>query len=70
MTNDQLIGKYTRLRQELKQAYAEPSSATRGGLIDRLAIELLTLERCIALLEAAPPDAPADVDVPSDRRAA
>ena len=37
MTNDQLIGKYTRLRQELTQAYAEPvASATRSGLIDRV----------------------------------
>lgn len=64
-------GKYARLRQELEQAYGEPvSSATRNGLIDRLASELLTLERRIALLQAAPPDATADVDVPSDRRAA
>ncbi len=55
MTNDQLIGKYTRLRQELTQAYAEPvESAARGGLVDRLACELMDLERRIALLQAPP----------------
>jgi len=71
MTNDQLIGKYTRLRQELTQAYAEPvSSAARGGLIDRLASELMDLERRIALLEAPPPVPVAEPDVPSDRLAA
>ena len=72
MTNDQLMGKYTRLRQELTQAYAEPvPSATRGGLIDRLASELMDLERRIALLQE-PPAAPivAEPEVPSDRLAA
>jgi hypothetical protein len=72
MTNDQLMGKYTRLRQELTQAYAEPvPSAARDGLIDRLASELLDLERRIALLQA-PPAAPivAAPDVPPDRLAA
>ena len=73
MTNDQLRGKYTRLRQELTQAYAEPvSSAKRSGLIDRLAAELLDLERRIALLDAPPPApvAPPELDVPPDRLAA
>jgi len=71
MTNDQLIGKYTRLRQELSQAYAEPvSSAARGGLIDRLASELMDLERRIALLEAPPPAPLAEPEVPPDRLAA
>ena len=72
MTNDQLMGKYTRLRQELTQAYAEPvASAARGGLIDRLASELMDLERRIALLQA-PPAAPivAAPEVPPDRLAA
>lgn len=72
MTNDQLIGKYTRLRQELTQAYAEPmSSATRSGLIDRLANELMDLERRIAVLQA-PPAAPvvAEPEVSPDRLAA
>jgi len=70
MTNDQLIGKYTRMRQELEQAYAEPvSSATRSGLIDRLAKELLDLERRIALLQP-PPAAPIELDGPPDRLAA
>ncbi len=55
MTNDQLTGKYSRLRQELTQAYAEPMSNTaRPGLIDRLASELMDLERRIALLQPAP----------------
>ena len=72
MTNDQLIGKYTRLRQELTQAYAEPvAGGTRSGLIDRLANELMDLERRIALLESSPA-APivAEPEVPSDRLAA
>jgi len=74
MTNDQLIGKYTRLRQELTQAYAEPvASATRGGRIDRLASELMELERRLALLQepalAAPIVAP-EADSGSDRLAA
>ena len=71
MTNDQLIGKYTRLRQELTQAYAEPvSSVARGGLIDRLASELMDLERRIALLETPPPAPVAEPDVSPDRLAA
>jgi hypothetical protein len=72
MTNDQLLGKYARLRQELTQALAEPtSSTTRSGLIDRLASELMDLERRIALLQAAPPAATAaEREVPSDRLAA
>ena len=74
MTNDQLIGKYTRLRQELTQAYAEPvPSATRSGRIDRLASELMELERRLALLQepalAAPIVAP-EADSGSDRLAA
>ena len=72
MTNDQLIGKYTRLRQELTQAYAAPvPSATRSGRIDRLASELMDLERRIAVLESAPA-APivAEPEVPPDRLAA
>lgn len=52
MTNDQLSGKYARLRHELAQAYEQPlSSATRSGLIERLAMELMDLERRLALLE-------------------
>jgi uncharacterized membrane protein YccC len=52
MTNDQLAGKYARLRQELAQAYGQPlSSATRSGLIERLAAELMELERRLALLQ-------------------
>jgi hypothetical protein len=72
MTNDQLIGKYTRLRQELTQAYAEPvSNGARGGLIDRLASELMDLERRLALLQALPAeDAMPELDAPSDRLAA
>ena len=72
MTNDQLIGKYTRLRQELTQAYAEPvSSNTRSGLIDRLASELMDLERRLALLQEAPAAPVAvELDVPPDRLAA
>ena len=71
MTNDQLIGKYTRLRQELTLAYAEPvPSSTRSGRIDRLAAELMELERRIALLQE--PSAPTAIshDLPPDRLAA
>jgi len=74
MTNDQLIGKYTRLRQELTQAYAEPVvSATRSGRIDRLAAELMDLERRLALLQEAAPAAPIaapEADSGPDRLAA
>jgi hypothetical protein len=71
MTNDQLIGKYARLRQELTQAYAEPEASTaRSGLIDRLASELMDLERRIALLQAPPPATVAEPEAPSDRLAA
>jgi hypothetical protein len=52
MNHEQLMGKYTRLRQELAQAYAEPvSSSTRSGLIDRLACELAEIEHALAQLE-------------------
>jgi len=71
MTNDQLIGKYTRLQQELAQAYAEPvASAARNGLIDRLALELMDLERRIALLQTPQPPAIKQIDTPPDRLAA
>ncbi len=49
MTNDQLSGKYARLRTELAEAYAEPEwSACRTGHIDRIANELLETERALA----------------------
>jgi hypothetical protein len=58
MTPDQLAGKYARLRHELEQAYAEPlSCGKRSGLIDRIAAELLDLERRLALLQAGSPAA-------------
>jgi hypothetical protein len=57
MTPDQLAGKYARLRHELAQAYSEPiSSHSRSGLIDRIAAELIELERRLALLEAGSPE--------------
>lgn len=72
MTNDQLIGKYRRLRQELTAACADSApSAARGGLIDRLANELMDLERRIAVLQESPA-APvvATPELPPDRLAA
>ncbi|HKX39671.1 MAG TPA: hypothetical protein VJO99_00820 [Burkholderiaceae bacterium] len=58
MTPDQLAGKYARLRHELEQAYAEPlSCGNRSGMIDRIAAELLDLERRLALLQAGSPEA-------------
>lgn len=71
MTNDQLMGKYMRLRQELTQAYAEPVvNATRSGLIDRLAAELMDLERRIALLQPAPAATATELGTSTDRLAA
>ena len=72
MTNEQLIGKYTRLRQELTAACAEPaSSAARGGLIDRLSNELMDLERRIAVLqESSVAPVVATPELPPDRLAA
>jgi hypothetical protein len=50
MTNDQLTGKYTRLRNELEAAYAEPGcNLGRGGRIDRIANELVEIERTLAV---------------------
>jgi hypothetical protein len=50
MTNDQLTGKYTRLRHELEVAYAEPGwSLGRSGRIDRIANELVEIERTLAV---------------------
>ena len=58
MTPDQLSGKYARLRHELELAYTEPpSNGSRSGLIDRIAAELLDLERRLALLQAGSPEA-------------
>jgi hypothetical protein len=57
MTPEQLAGKYARLRHELAQAYAEPlSNHSRSGLIDRIAAELLELERRLTLLQVGSPD--------------
>lgn len=54
MTNDQLEGKYARLRDELAAAYAEPISApTRSGRIERLAAELQEIEMRLAVLQGA-----------------
>lgn len=48
MTHDQLAGKYARLRYELDAAYAEPEwSACRIGRIDRIAGELVAVERML-----------------------
>jgi hypothetical protein len=53
MTNDQLMGKYGRLRQELADAYAEPVwSNTRHGRIERLVQELEETERQLAMSDS------------------
>ena len=50
MTNDQLTGKYARLRTELAAAYAEPTwNLGRAGRIDRIALELIQVERALAM---------------------
>jgi hypothetical protein len=49
MTHEQLNGKYTRLRAELAAAYAEPESCPgRSGRLDRIASDLVTIERTLA----------------------
>ena len=50
MTNEQLIGKYGRLRNELEAAYAEPvGHLGRAGRIDRIAGDLAEIERTLAV---------------------
>ncbi len=50
MTNNQLTGKYTRLRAELEADYAESAwSLGRSGRIDRIAGELAEIERTLAV---------------------
>jgi len=50
MTNDQLTGKYARLRTELEAAYAVPAwTLGRSGRIDRIADELVQIERVLAV---------------------
>ena len=53
MTDDQLTGKYARLRSELAAAYAEPAWSLgrtgRTGRIDRIADELAAIERTLAV---------------------
>jgi hypothetical protein len=51
MTNDQLNGKYARLKLELTQAFAAP--AWRVGQIDRLADDLADTERELAATQPA-----------------
>ena len=49
MTHDQWTGKYARLRNELDAAYGEPEwSSCRTGRIDRIAGELIEIERLLA----------------------
>ncbi len=50
MTDNQLTGKYQRLRAELEVAYAEPGWAMgRAGRIDRIANDLAVVERALAV---------------------
>ena len=50
MTNEQLIGKYERLRNELEAAYAEPvGHLGRAGRIDRITGDLAEIERTLAV---------------------
>jgi hypothetical protein len=50
MTNEQLIGKYARLRNELDAAYAEPAGHLgRAGRIDRITSDLAEIERTLAV---------------------
>jgi hypothetical protein len=50
MTNEQLIGKYGRLRNELEAAYAEPvGHLGRTGRIERITSDLTQIERTLAV---------------------
>jgi hypothetical protein len=50
MTNNQLTGKYARLRAELAAAHAESTwSMGRAGRIDRITSELAEIERTLAV---------------------
>lgn len=50
MTNNQLTGKYARLRAELAAAHSESSwSLGRAGRIDRIARDLSEIERTLAV---------------------
>lgn len=54
MTHDQLTGKYTRLRRELEAAYAERAwTPGRSGRIERIAGELIQIERALAVQRLA-----------------
>ena len=46
MTNEEALGKYKRLREELSAAYAEPSWDVAH--IDRITHELAVVERLLA----------------------
>jgi hypothetical protein len=48
MTFDELAGRYARLRRELAEAYAAPDWS--GALIDRLAAEIVSVERALGSL--------------------
>jgi len=47
----QLTGKYTRLREELANAYTAP--VWQSGMIDRLTEEILETERALATYQKA-----------------
>jgi hypothetical protein len=52
MSNEQLLGKHRRLRQELSAAYAKPSWDTAH--IARITSDLAVVERALALAGAQP----------------
>ena len=50
MTNEQMIGKYGRLRDELEAARAEPARHLgRSGRIDRITSDLAEIERSLVV---------------------
>ena len=55
MSNEELLGKHNRLREELSAAYAEPSWDTAH--IDRIASDLAKVERVLALRGSRPTQA-------------
>ena len=76
MTDNQLTGKYSRLRAELAAAHAESSwNPGRTGRIERIASELAEIERTLAVQRLGArlinvDESPAEQQHVSQRRAA
>jgi hypothetical protein len=68
MSNEQLLGKHKRLREELSAAYAKPSRDTAH--IARITSDLAAVEQALALAGAHPVEASAVSDAERPARVA